>query len=1008
MRIHRLEIQAFGPFADRVEIDADALTAGGLFLVHGPTGSGKTSLLDAVCYALYADVPGARGKQGLRSDHAAPDVVPQVALEVTVGVRRLRITRSPAWQRPKRRGTGLTPVPAGVLLEELTGAAWRTLSTRNDEVAEVVDDVLGMGLAQFSKVVLLPQGGFAAFLHADHEERRRLLEQLFDIGVYRDVEDWLVDQRRSLAVDVERTRADLALHLTRVDDALAEIDLPGADDPDAAAAAPLAERPIETVPLALAGLSDTLGAALTAAMADSEAANGAERLARAALEAARAVDATRRRGSQAAERAAALAAATEAHQARLEALAAAERAATLGGHLLAEERALADRGRATEAVQHVRDAVASLGLSLDDEAERDLAARVHALDDVAADLAIQLDAARSLERQITGLDTRLSSERTRAAAAAAEHEAAVEQLTEAGRRADRLAALAAEGPERARRVEEAGRRLGVLHAAQADLDARAELAPRLVAARDGVLAAQAHLEGLLQRRLDGMAGQLAAGLVDEAACPVCGATEHPDPATSADAVPDDALHAAESDLAEARRVAGALDAEDTRLATAAQTRIDGLGGADRSALETELSAAEDALAAATDAAAAHDTARQELETARARAGALDDEQVRCRTRAAGLDERLAELTDGAVTVREMLAAYVDGHRSCPCGTDDARAHGDVSAALDDLVRAEDVLHAAEARLGTARTDLAAALTAAGFAGVDDARAARRTPSEVDRLRDEVAAHVRESDACRAVLEDPEVRDALAGDPPDLTALDAQAQRARRAVLAAGTAEDSVRRAVRVLDRTRPAVEAGCATLAALTARHARVRELADAVAGTGADNTLRMRLTSFVLAARLEKVALLANERLRVMGGGRYLLEHTDDRAARGARSGLGLRVLDQWTGRTRETASLSGGESFMASLALALGLADAVREEAGGLDLGTLFVDEGFGSLDEESLEQVLAVLDGLREGGRAVGVVSHVADLRTRIPHQAVVHKSSGGSTVEVRTAAESTTAA
>ena len=185
-----------------------------------------------------------------------------------------------------------------------------------------------------------------------------------------------------------------------------------------------------------------------------------------------------------------------------------------------------------------------------------------------------------------------------------------------------------------------------------------------------------------------------------------------------------------------------------------------------------------------------------------------------------------------------------------------------------------------------------------------------------------------------------------------------------------------------------------------------MRELADTTSGIGPDNTLRMRLTAYVLAARLEKVATLANERLAVMGGGRYLLEHSDERAARGARSGLGLRVLDQWTGRVRDTATLSGGESFMASLALALGLADAVREEAGGLDLGTLFIDEGFGSLDDDSLEQVLTVLDGLREGGRAVGVVSHVADLRTRITHQAVVHKGASGSTVEVRvggTAAE-----
>jgi exonuclease SbcC len=184
------------------------------------------------------------------------------------------------------------------------------------------------------------------------------------------------------------------------------------------------------------------------------------------------------------------------------------------------------------------------------------------------------------------------------------------------------------------------------------------------------------------------------------------------------------------------------------------------------------------------------------------------------------------------------------------------------------------------------------------------------------------------------------------------------------------------------------------------ARHQRVKELADTFTGGGLNNTLRMRLTAYVLAARLEKVAQLANERLRIMGDGRYRLEHSDRLAARGARSGLGLRVLDQWTGVSRETSTLSGGEAFMASLALALGLADAVREESGGFDLGTLFVDEGFGTLDDESLEQVIPVLDSLREGGRAVGVVSHVAELRSRITSQLSVRKTASGSTVAVST--------
>jgi exonuclease SbcC len=175
-----------------------------------------------------------------------------------------------------------------------------------------------------------------------------------------------------------------------------------------------------------------------------------------------------------------------------------------------------------------------------------------------------------------------------------------------------------------------------------------------------------------------------------------------------------------------------------------------------------------------------------------------------------------------------------------------------------------------------------------------------------------------------------------------------------------------------------------------------VQELADALAGTSADNALRMRLSSYALAARLCEITTLANERLTTMSDGRYTLEYSDARAAKGARSGLGLLVRDAWTGQTRETSSLSGGESFMASLALALGMGDAVRAEAGGFDLQTLFVDEGFGSLDEESLEQVMAVLDTLREGGRAVGIVSHVTELRTRIPHQLHVLKHQCGSSI------------
>jgi DNA repair protein SbcC/Rad50 len=197
MRVHRLEIEAFGPFAERVVVDVDALSAQGLFLIHGPTGSGKTSLLDAICFALYADVPGSRSRRGLRSDHAGPGAVPRVTLELTAGTRRLRITRSPEFARPKKRGSGTVSVQAMVALEERRGTRWVALSTRNDEVADVVKDALGMGMAQFAKVVLLPQGDFAAFLRATPDDRREVLERLFDISAFSDVEAWLAQARRT-------------------------------------------------------------------------------------------------------------------------------------------------------------------------------------------------------------------------------------------------------------------------------------------------------------------------------------------------------------------------------------------------------------------------------------------------------------------------------------------------------------------------------------------------------------------------------------------------------------------------------------------------------------------------------------------------------------------------------------------------------------------------------------------------------------------------------------------
>ncbi|HEX5145889.1 MAG TPA: SMC family ATPase, partial [Conexibacter sp.] len=194
MRLHRLRLTAFQAFADTEEVDFDALAESGLFLLHGDTGAGKTTLLDAVCFALYGQLPGARARDArVRSDHADAEARTEVELELTLRERRLRVVRRPPQERPKRRGDGLTREAAACTVQELDAASgeWVVLAARPDEARHELDALLGMSCDQFCQVVLLPQGEFARFLRADSGERQALLERLFGTDRFARVEQWL-------------------------------------------------------------------------------------------------------------------------------------------------------------------------------------------------------------------------------------------------------------------------------------------------------------------------------------------------------------------------------------------------------------------------------------------------------------------------------------------------------------------------------------------------------------------------------------------------------------------------------------------------------------------------------------------------------------------------------------------------------------------------------------------------------------------------------------------------
>jgi exonuclease SbcC len=368
-------------------------------------------------------------------------------------------------------------------------------------------------------------------------------------------------------------------------------------------------------------------------------------------------------------------------------------------------------------------------------------------------------------------------------------------------------------------------------------------------------------------------------------------------------------------------------------------------------------------------AAAHASRRETLLAERA---ALREEIEAAREGAATVAERAAELTGLAEALAAASAAVRAAEESADRlkQADAALADAAYRAGFDTPQAAADAALDATAQAELARRVQAAQAEEAAVATLLAETEVSSPPGEL-REEDETSAETVE--AAEAVL------DAATGRLRATSATESSA-RARRADLDALSARAT----------------ADATALQPLRAEARRLSRLAGLASGTSPENAYRMRLETYVLAARLEQVVAAANARLHRMAAARYTLVHSDAKAAQGARSGLGLRVVDAWTGRDRDTATLSGGESFIVSLALALGLADVVAQEAGGARLDTLFVDEGFGSLDEDSLDEVLNVLDALREHDRSVAIVSHVPDLRARIPTQLEITKTRRGSAI------------
>ncbi|MFJ5955102.1 AAA family ATPase [Paenarthrobacter sp. NPDC092416] len=1004
MRIHRLDLEAFGPFATAQQIDFDQLSAHGLFLLNGATGAGKTSILDAICFALYGSVPGARqdGKR-LRSDHAAADVEPRVVCEFSARGRRFEVTRSPAWERPSARGrNGFTTQQAKTLLRERVAGVWEEKSSRNDEVGAELSDVLGMDREQFTRVVMLPQGDFAAFLRSKANERLELLQKLFGTQRFEAMERQLLRQAADAARLVQDNESELKVLLARAASERDQLGLPAAASESGAAMHDSPPEASQDAEAWLAGLEMELRAEDALKQDAATAAESASSRIADQLQAAQ--EKTQRHGRLAAamQRRVLLELAAPRAQENKDRLGRHRRAAVLGGQLDAVD---ATARRAETAANKV-----SLAFEQLESAALDASDPGAALDAVKANCAV-LEARLTDEKRLEDIASRLAAKRdehTVALGAAGVAAATLEQLREEEAALTTqiapLEPIAAQLPDFER---EAASAAGLVEVVARHAAAAAQLegitARHAQAKTESQDLRQAWLD-VREARLANAAGELAAALVDGQPCGVCGSENHPAPAT---AVRSALAIAQEEETASNRfeaseKALGLLGAE---LSSAAQ-RLAGLaaqgGAADPEEAEAKLVAAEAEAATSRTADSAVRKLAVALEKVRQRIVLLEKEHSEATNAAAqasssrvlleeqylALEAELSGLRQGFRTLRERLEAL-------------SVQRGFLQAAFD----ARHELEMAEQASAEAVAALEKALPGVGFKSADEARHELLPTADVVAMENAITDFENETARLDELFAAEDLvlagKEASIGELPlnevDLAGVRvsaaAAAEAAKGAALAAGLAGKAVASVARIRASYVVLAESGRGPR-----EHARVlTALAETARGSG-DNSYRMSLTSYVLAARLEQVANAASERLVAMSDGRYTLQHTDAKAARGAKSGLGLEVVDEWTGQRRDTSTLSGGESFMASLSLALGLADVVQQEAGGVDIETLFVDEGFGSLDEQALEQVMDSLEGLRDGGRVVGLVSHVAEMKQRISSQLQVVKGRNGSSVRI----------
>lgn len=1018
MRPVRLTLQAFGPYANREVIDFRSAVDAGLFGIYGQTGSGKSTIFSGMTFALFGEASKSeQDRASLRSDHAAADLATEVEFVFDVGERRFVVVRQPEQMRPKQRGEGETRIAHEAYLYEATGLSLDEITgeKRGKIIAEkkvgvvksAVVDILGYGAEQFRQIVLLPQGRFEKFLSAKTNERVTILRDLFDVSLY-----------QALMADLKEKAAE-------------------------------AERQVREERAVCAGRLNAEGFESTDALLEG-------------IDAARTVVRSRStfeaEAKQQADDAETVFRSAEAVETKFVASEQAQAKLTVLMGRKAEFAAISTRVKQAERARLIMDVEAQLNTARQDvqEADKKLAEAKEAANKAQQNVQVATEALNKEQARAPQVEAarkrkddleRFAGVLEAASASAEAVEAALEEQRKAQaafeKSKERLDQLRKTHIERASALKTARNtefRRAELTRVCTHLLAQKKAAEDYKKAEDAVASAKAAFEkesavsvealeheaearstysAAEQALAAAQALHLATKLENDAPCPVCGSTDHPNPATGdiENAGRDKAFREARDWFEKAERAARQVSETLAKQKATLATREEYLSSLEQptetlaAILETVRQTESDikALGPAVNL----EEAEVAIEALDGRITELESETERLRTEAekcrnvateakATRDGKL-ETVPESLRVRSAIMSAMDETSRVLTALIEAKdkAEAELKAARETVLSADATCKGAEesaaackVRLEKSETTFWTRLSEQGLTE-ELYKALKPAIATIDSDSESVKTYETQLNEAQGAAN--AAASAIGGlTRPDLPVLKEAHEAAMDALIKATGERITASNRVDQLEKLRKSLEDTMRKLDEAEAESGPLRKIAALANG---DNPLNLKLETYAIGAMFDRVLEAANLRLGPMTSSRYQLER-DTEGGRGSR-GLGIQVFDVHTGKSRGTDTLSGGETFIAALALALGLADVVESASGKVRLDTIFIDEGFASLDTENgsgtLDQVLNVLNSLVKQSRAVGLISHVPLVQDAIPNGFYVRKGLTGSSVE-----------